>query len=384
MLETETDALGHFPARQADSSRYRLWELTGSAHFDQGGLSRATEDASLLAGVAARASTAVPPCGYEINRLPSHYVVTAAVNRIDRWVRDGTPPATATPITIAAGDTNTIARDPDGIALGGIRSPWTDAPLGALSGQPGSGPVFCRLFGTFTPFGADQLAQRYETPEAWSSAFTASSAAMSQAGFLLPADLPEVQQRASDDVYAFGEATLAGSTGGVTLNQPVVGIAAASTGGYWEVTADGGIFAFGGAPFLGSTGTLHLNQPIVGMAPTTTGHGYWLAASDGGVFSFGDAAFAGSTGAITLNRPIVGMAPTTTGHGYWLVASDGGVFSFGDAAFAGSAGAISLASPIVGMAADPDGAGYWLAAADGGVFRSRRRSRARPSAASPR
>ena len=106
----------------------------------------------------------------------------------------------------------------------------------------------------------------------------------------------------------------------------------------------------GVAPFLGSTGGMRLNRPIVGVAATPSGAGYWLVAADGGVFAFGDAGFFGSTGALRLNRPIVGMAPTATGRGYWLVASDGGVFAFGDAAFAGSTGALTLNRPVVALA----------------------------------
>jgi hypothetical protein len=34
------------------------------------------------------------------------------------------------------------------------------------------------------------------------------------------------------------------------------------------VASDGGIFSFGDAGFLGSTGGIHLNRPIVGMAST--------------------------------------------------------------------------------------------------------------------
>ena len=53
-------------------------------------------------------------------------------------------------------------------------------------------------------------------------------------------------------IFAFGNAGFHGSMGGITLNQPVVGIAADnSSGGYWLVASDGGIFAFG-APFLGA------------------------------------------------------------------------------------------------------------------------------------
>jgi len=36
--------------------------------------------------------------------------------------------------------------------------------------------------------------------------------------------------------------------------------------GYWLVAADGGIFSYGDATFYGSTGGMHLNKPIVGMA----------------------------------------------------------------------------------------------------------------------
>ena len=85
-------------------------------------------------------------------------------------------------------------------------------------------------------------------------------------------------------------------------------MAATPTGnGYWLVAADGGIFTFGDATFHGSTGAITLNQPIVGMAATPTGDGYWLVAADGGIFTFGDATFHGSTGAMRLNQPIVGM-----------------------------------------------------------------------------
>ena len=170
-------------------------------------------------------------------------------------------------------------------------------------------------------------------------------------------------------IFAFGDAQFYGSTGAIHLNKPIVGMAATPDGrGYWLVASDGGIFTFGDAPFYGSTGAIHLNKPIVGMAATPDGRGYWLVASDGGIFTFGNAQFYGSTGAINLNKPIVGMAATPSGNGYWLVASDGGIFAFGDAQFYGSTGAIALNKPIVGMAAAPDGAGYWLVAADGGIF----------------
>jgi len=119
-------------------------------------------------------------------------------------------------------------------------------------------------------------------------------------------------------IFNYGDAKFYGSTGAIKLNRPIVGMAAFPNGrGYWLVASDGGIFTFGDPtyystgtplPFYGSTGAMTLNKPIVGMASTPIGKGYWLVASDGGIFAYGDAPFFGSTGAITLNQPIVGMA----------------------------------------------------------------------------
>ncbi|HEV7886160.1 MAG TPA: M23 family metallopeptidase [Acidimicrobiales bacterium] len=170
-------------------------------------------------------------------------------------------------------------------------------------------------------------------------------------------------------VFSFGNAPFYGSTGGMRLNQPIVGMAATKTGkGYWLVARDGGIFAYGDAAFYGSTGAIKLNKPIVGMAPTPSGLGYWLVASDGGIFAYGDAPFYGSTGAIKLNKPVNGMAPTKSGDGYWLIGSDGGLFAYGDAAFQGSVPGLGINTTVVSMAPTKSGKGYWMLGQDGGVF----------------
>jgi hypothetical protein len=169
-----------------------------------------------------------------------------------------------------------------------------------------------------------------------------------------------------------------GSTGGMQLNAPIVGMAVTPDhNGYYLVASDGGIFPFGPsatAHSYGSTGGTHLNAPIVGMAVTPDGNGYYLVASDGGIFPFGPTATShsyGSTGGMHLNKPIVGMALTPDGNGYYLVASDGGIFPFGPSASGhsyGSTGNMQLNAPIVGMAVSADGNGYYLVASDGGIF----------------
>jgi Calx-beta domain len=174
---------------------------------------------------------------------------------------------------------------------------------------------------------------------------------------------------ADGGVFSFGDARFFGSTGDLSLNQPIVGMAATpSRNGYWLVAADGGVFCFGDAGFYGSTGSMALNHPIVAMTTTPAGHGYWLVAADGGVFSFGDAGFYGSAGSIPLRHPIVAISATPTGRGYWLTGSDGAVFAYGDAPALGSPNGQRLSAPIVAMAPSPAGDGYWLVGADGGLF----------------
>jgi hypothetical protein len=170
-------------------------------------------------------------------------------------------------------------------------------------------------------------------------------------------------------IFSFGTAAFHGSEGGVTLNAPVVGMAATPTGGgYWEVAADGGVFTFGNATYYGSMGGKHLNAPVVGMAAAPTGQGYWLVAADGGIFSYGSAKFHGSKGGQHLNAPIVGIAADATGNGYTEVASDGGIFNYGSAGFFGSMGGLHLNAPVVGISAAPTGNGYTEVASDGGIF----------------
>ncbi len=64
-------------------------------------------------------------------------------------------------------------------------------------------------------------------------------------------------------VFAFGDARFEGSAAGAPLNAPVVSAFRGAGDGYYLVARDGGVFAFG-TPFFGSTGGRSLNAPVVG------------------------------------------------------------------------------------------------------------------------
>jgi hypothetical protein len=123
--------------------------------------------------------------GYQAARQPD-------TDRLRAW--DGPPPPTADLLQVDGAD---HARDADGIALGGIRTPLVDVPLDTLSGAPQQSAIACTLFGSTTPLSADRVAELYASPEAYLDAYAASADATVEAGFVLDDDRDALMGRAS-------------------------------------------------------------------------------------------------------------------------------------------------------------------------------------------
>ncbi len=148
MFQTETDV--NEATRQADTSTYRLWEVAGTAHFDVYGGGIGLIDTGHGEGAVLAVEALLDPpstvfgsinCDKPINAGPMSFVLSAAVDALNEWVTTGTPPASAE--TLRATDfvpySAVYARDAQGNALGGIRTPFVDVPLAALSGTGNTG-----------------------------------------------------------------------------------------------------------------------------------------------------------------------------------------------------------------------------------------------------
>jgi hypothetical protein len=96
---------------------------------------------------------------------------------------------------------------------------------------------------------------------------------------------------------------------------PAAAVTTGAGSGLWTVGRDGGVFSWQQARFYGSTGGTTLDKPIVGMAATPDGGGYYLVTADDTSYSFGNA---GPGGRIAAGEPIVGatidpaVAPPST------------------------------------------------------------------------
>ncbi len=214
VLITETDlvgrgASGFFGARQPDNDNLRVWEIAGTAHADVYFSKVGYVDSGLLpidkladafrsADVAFGQQMSLP-----MNVAPQHhYVLEAAVRRLDLWIRDGQPPPKAAPIAALPGakpgDSPSLMLDKNGNALGGVRTPWVDVPTAKLSGLGQSGEGFAFLFGTTAVFDASTLAQLYPGGRAeYLAKFKQSLDETVSAGFLLKDDVAEIMDLAA-------------------------------------------------------------------------------------------------------------------------------------------------------------------------------------------
>jgi hypothetical protein len=208
-FETETDvAFSNLTDRQFNGNpkQFRLWEVAGSSHFDNYGLTIGPSDIGNGQGAVENlAAMQNPPtnpagtsfnCAMPINTGGTHWALDAAVHWLNRWVVNGTPPPRAPLLATTSISPLVLKRDANGNVIGGVRSPQVDAPIAALGGM-GNSPAFCGLFGTTVPFSAIQLASLYKNHGQFVSAWARAIHKDRVAGFLLPADSVELLHSAT-------------------------------------------------------------------------------------------------------------------------------------------------------------------------------------------
>lgn len=194
VVQAEDDVIrSALATRQPDTATFRMWEMAGTAHADQYMIGVGFTDLGDGAGTVRMLELLLDPgppaggCAKPSNAGPTHWILQAAFHHLDRWVRDGTPPPVAEPLQVASTSPVVLARDADGNALGGVRSPHVDAPVATVDGL-NSGGGFCGLFGSTTPFTAARLAELYPDNQAFLDAWGAAIVDAVGDGFLLPAD----------------------------------------------------------------------------------------------------------------------------------------------------------------------------------------------------
>ncbi|MDT5403012.1 MAG: hypothetical protein QOK33_6243 [Mycobacterium sp.] len=207
---TETDLVGslvlpgYHGASQPDNDHLRVWEVPGSAHADNYTIQVGFIDngaAPLADLVAAYAPTNVlmgEQLSHFINFAPQHhYVLQAALANLHSWVLTGKPAPAGPRIEISESDPPAFVPDANGIAAGGIRTPWVDVPVAKTSGVGDDESRMAALFGSGEPFDSATLQRLYPGGAAeYLDRFTTSLDQAIASGFLMAADRAEILELA--------------------------------------------------------------------------------------------------------------------------------------------------------------------------------------------
>ncbi len=194
-LEFNAGALARQNDDTADSD-YVRWEVAGAPHVPVFAL-----DMTGLGAV-------------HQNTMDWSSIWRSGFDYLDRWVKEGTPPPPGPFIQGQMVDTENGPAwkpelDGDGNALGGIRLPEIEAPLGVYTGfdfswlEPAVAENYPYAFvfaygGRFDPFSDEELAKRYPDEVAYRDAFAAAARTAFEGGYILEEDLRRYADRPLD------------------------------------------------------------------------------------------------------------------------------------------------------------------------------------------
>ena len=196
----EGDVRGEDAKHQTpDTAHFRQWEIAGASHVDRT-LRSAREPlqlrdlgSSIQADLAAQCGH--PGIGTETR---ADLVLAAGLNALAGWSTGGAPPPHAPRLqrrSDGAGQVE-LARDVDGIALGGIRLPDVAAPVGLNSGMNEGSAAACQVQGYYQPYDIETLRRRYGSPLQYVEAVEKAVGENVEQGFILRPDAEQIVEAA--------------------------------------------------------------------------------------------------------------------------------------------------------------------------------------------
>jgi hypothetical protein len=198
-FQTQTEVVG-FPSytvRQneegEDEPLLRFYEMAGGSHVDAA--------INAVGGQALVRDLGLPPSfcpdpEFDYNPVIIGNVQSALMDRLDQWIADGSAPPASRFMELDMSGEVSIVLDDDGNAVGGIRPPTVEVPLGAYL-PSNNGPGFCGLFGGFDQFSQEELMDRYPNHGKYVSRMTQAVKRSQKEGFLLKEEAAVLRNQAA-------------------------------------------------------------------------------------------------------------------------------------------------------------------------------------------
>ena len=175
----------------APDDRYRYEEAAGPAHVvvDQVTSAANATDTHAAGGTTLVEDFATCVPGTTLSGFPGHYLLDAAFDQLEGWVRQGISPPHA-PLIQATGTPPALVTtlDAHGNALGGVRAPELDVPVATYTESTGSASLNCALSGHQVDFSQQALKTLYPTGFDYAGPFVADVLKLHAQGFLTTED----------------------------------------------------------------------------------------------------------------------------------------------------------------------------------------------------
>ena len=190
--QTEVIGFGAYLVRQSESDNpmMRFYEMAGGSHVDA--------ELNFVGGQALVRDLGLPPSFCPDPLIPYNpiiigFVQSALMDGLDRWIAYGTEPPASRFMDL---DGAQIVLDVHGNAVGGVRPPQIEVPLGTYLPN-NTGPGFCFLFGGFDPFDDDTLRSLYRNHGRYVNQMARAIKHSEQEGFLLSEDAATQRRNAA-------------------------------------------------------------------------------------------------------------------------------------------------------------------------------------------
>jgi hypothetical protein len=200
-VQSETDVLGlnSVAARQTDDKRFRLWEVAGTSHNDEytfvSGRTDDGTDPRFALVVEQTSILGFQECDLPMNSGHLVWPVNAAMRALDTWARNDEAPTSVDRLKVTT-DGSAFELDENGNALGGLRSPYVEAPAAVLSGLGQNSKVFCGLFGTTELFDRSAMISLYGDQQGYIAAVDEAAQRAIDNGVLLTEDALRILEAA--------------------------------------------------------------------------------------------------------------------------------------------------------------------------------------------
>lgn len=203
-VATQGEVPGTFAVRRDDSDapsdRFRLYEVAGAGHIDKSAYNGFPSTADQAAAGNLQGTPDWPfnaPCTPAIPLMGAPILATvydATLDTLDQWVRKGMTAPRAPRISVMEGvSVPTVAKDEFGHAIGGVRTPYVEAPVASYSTNS-QGPGACAEMGSVAPFDAARLASIYGSRDKYRARLDSAIARLKKERWLTDTDARKVRE----------------------------------------------------------------------------------------------------------------------------------------------------------------------------------------------